>query len=68
MNKKCKETSLSGGGIMKNKRTVGQIGKILALTLGFCLFGWAIGFNSIWFRILIGTWGFLIVVNVFLSK
>ena len=52
---------------MKNKNNT-ELAKFLALTLGICLFGWAIGFNSIWFRVLIGIWGFLIVLNVFLSK
>ena len=49
-------------------KKIKALANLMALIIGFVLVGWAIGYDSTLFKILVGIWGFLIILSIFLPK
>ena len=50
----------------KEKNNLANLASLVVLLIGVAFVGLAVGYNSIWFRVLIGGWGILIILRIFM--
>jgi len=44
------------------------LANLITFIIGISLFGWAVGYSSVWFKLLIGFFGINAIINVMFPK